>query len=177
MASKPRSAQPNGQGNAQSPDSSPQESTDSQSQRLPFEPKGQKKPAQRSKFAPSPIPLPSPPQKPTQSKAAAIPEVVSNRMVKRMVTFSGLPTVLGLSTFPLCYWVISQGWYEVPNVAVVLVSMGCLGLGVLGLSYGVLSASWDPDLIGTKIGWSEFKLNFGRLTASWRGKGQNSPSK
>jgi hypothetical protein len=50
--------------------------------------------------------------------------------------------------------------------------MGFFGLGVLGLSYGVLSASWDEDEPGTKFGWQEFKTNFGRMTAAWRSAGQ-----
>jgi hypothetical protein len=55
---------------------------------------------------------------------------------------------------------------------VVLVSMGFFGLGVLGLSYGVLSASWDEEIPGTKLGWQEFTTNLGRMTSAWRSAGQ-----
>jgi len=48
----------------------------------------------------------------------------------------GVPTALGMATL-LPAIVISHGWLKVPNVAVVLLSMGFFGLGVLGLSYGV----------------------------------------
>jgi hypothetical protein len=99
---------------------------------------------------------------------SGIPEVVSQRMLKRMLLLCGVPTVLGLLTFPTSYWVITQGWLELPNVAVVLVSMGLFGLGVLGLSYGVLSASWDEGNPGSLAGWDEFKLNWGRMRGSWR---------
>ncbi|NCJ05102.1 DUF3464 family protein [Synechococcales cyanobacterium C] len=98
----------------------------------------------------------------------SIPEAVSQRMVKRMMLFCGLPTFLGLATFPLSYLVVSQGWVELPNVAVLLVSMGGFGLGVLGLSYGALSASWDEEVSGSALGWSEFRTNFGRVLESWR---------
>ncbi|NEQ22599.1 MAG: DUF3464 family protein, partial [Microcoleus sp. SIO2G3] len=32
----------------------------------------------------------------------------------------------------------------------------------------VLSASWDEEIPGTKLGWREFTLNLGRLTSGWR---------
>jgi len=50
----------------------------------------------------------------------------------------------------------------------VLVSMGFFGLGVLGLSYGVLSASWDENRVGTLLGWQDFTQNLGRTIAAWR---------
>ncbi|HAJ61537.1 MAG TPA: DUF3464 domain-containing protein, partial [Cyanobacteria bacterium UBA8543] len=94
--------------------------------------------------------------------------VVSKRMVSRMALLCGIPTVLGLSTFFVSYFLIKNIGLKLPNPAVVLVSMGFLGLGVLGLSYGVLSASWDEDLPGTWLGWQEFTTNLGRMRAAWR---------
>lgn len=84
-----------------------------------------------------------------------------------MALFCGIPTFLGLASFPTSYFILQQG-IELPNVAVLLVSLGCLGLGVLGLSYGVLSASWDEDRLGNALGWSEFQLNFGRMVEGWK---------
>lgn len=143
-------------------------------QRLPFEPVT-KKPAQPVKPAPIQRVEPAPISKSTPKQPSSqIPDVVSKRMLKRMVTFSGLPTGLGIATFPICYLLITQAGLELPNVAVVLVSMGLFGLGVVGLSYGVLSASWDEKQPGSRIGWQEFKLNFGRMTSSWRGQQKSS---
>lgn len=84
-----------------------------------------------------------------------------------MALFCGIPTLLGLASFPTGYFILQQG-IELPNVAVLLVSLGCLGLGVLGLSYGVLSASWDEEALGTALGWSEFQLNLGRMIEGWK---------
>jgi Photosynthesis affected mutant 68 len=143
-------------------------------QRLPFEPVT-KKPAQPVKPAPMQQVDPAPISKSTAKQPSSqIPEVVSKRMLKRMVTFSGLPTGMGIATFPICYLLITQAGLELPNVAVVLVSMGLFGLGVVGLSYGVLSASWDEKQPGSRLGWQEFKLNFGRMTSSWRGQQKSS---
>ena len=170
--------------------SEPKESSDSK--RLPFEP-ARKKSAKEAKPAAK---SPSKPKaqkaeksdsktekKPTLQKKAsssskpsgrksresmAIPEVVSQRMARRMALFCGVPTVLGMATFVVSYIIITKGIYKLPNVAVVLVSMGFFGLGVLGLSYGILSASWDEDRAGGLIGAQEFGTNFGRLREGWK---------
>ena len=105
-----------------------------------------------------------------QAKDAAIPEVVSRRMLKRMVFFSGVPTFAGVATFFVSYFVLINGVVELPSYFVLFATLGCFGLGVLGLSYGALSASWDEDRLGNWFGLDEFKVNFGRLTGSWGSK-------
>ena len=102
------------------------------------------------------------------STSQEVPEIVSQRMIRRMAFFCGLPTTLGMLTFIVSYVVVSHNWFKLPNVAVVLVSMGFFGLGVLGLTYGVLSASWDEEILGSKLGWHEFITNWGRMTSAWR---------
>ncbi len=104
----------------------------------------------------------------TEKQAQSIPEVVSKRMISRIAVFCGLPTILGISTFFVSYLIVSKGLFDLPNTAVLLVSMGCFGLGVLGLSYGVLSASWDEEIAGSILGWEEFNINFGRMREGWR---------
>lgn len=98
----------------------------------------------------------------------AIPNVVSNRMARRMALFCGIPTALGMLTFVISYLIVTKGLFNLPTVAVVLVSMGFFGLGVIGLSYGILSASWDEERVGTRLGFEEFSINFGRLTSAWK---------
>jgi hypothetical protein len=97
-----------------------------------------------------------------------IPKVVSDRMARRMLFFCALPTLLGMLTFVVSYFIVTNGWLKLPNVVVLLVSMGWLGLGVIGLSYGILSASWDEERVGTRLGYEEFLTNFGRLRAAWK---------
>lgn len=98
----------------------------------------------------------------------AIPEVVSNRMLKRMLIFSGIPTVLGFASFIAGYFVNVGTDIELPNVVVLLTSLGGLGLGVLGLSYGLVSTSWDEREEGSALGIDEAKVNVGRLVNAWR---------
>ncbi|AXY67530.1 PAM68 family protein [Thermosynechococcus sichuanensis E542] len=137
---------------------------------LPFEPK-KKKGATKSAKAPAAAAVRSnAPKSPTQpaKKSTGIPEIVSQRMVARMAIFCGTPTLLGLMTFPLSYFIVHEGWFKLPNVAVVIASLGLFGLGALGLSYGILSASWDEHEQGSWLGWQEFRTNFGRVVESWQ---------
>ena len=101
-------------------------------------------------------------------ESMAIPDAVSKRMVRRMALLCGIPSTLGISTFFVSYFLITKMGLELPHVAVVLVSMGFFGLGVLGLSYGLFSASWDEDTPGSILGWQEFTTNLGRTTSAWR---------
>ena len=155
---------------------------DKAKERLPFEP------AQTRKKTPKKQPAPAiaKPQDSAASKtgstsspskqATAIPEVVSKRMARRMAFFCGIPTALGMLTLVISYIIVSNHWYKLPNVAVLLVNLGFFGLGVLGLSYGALSASWDEERLGGWFGWSEFRNNVPRLTESWRSVRQKSDS-
>jgi hypothetical protein len=93
-------------------------------------------------------------------------------MVSRMVILCGVPTTLGILTFFVSYLLVTKLGLALPNAAVVLVSMGFFGLGVVGLSYSVLSASWDEDKPGSFLGWREFVVNWQRMTSAWRSAGQ-----
>jgi hypothetical protein len=151
-------------------------SSESKHNRLPFEPGKRKKSAKKD---PKEAKQQSPPTAKSEVKRnpgsprltkeeRAIPKIVSDRMIRRMALLCGVPSALGMSTFIVSYWIVSNELFELPNTAVVLVSLGFFGLGVLGLSYGVLSASWDEEIPGSAIGWSEFTTNFGRMTEARR---------
>jgi Photosynthesis affected mutant 68 len=170
---------------------------DSSRKRLPFEPrKSAAKPAEEPKKAaarPSPgkstaqksasanKAAPAKPgvvskkkdgAKPSARAATAIPEVVSDRMLRRMLAFSGIPTGVGILTFFVSYYLVVNQVIELPSYFVLLITLGCFGLGVVGLTYGVLSASWDEDRPGTRLGLDEFRLNFGRMTSAWGAKSE-----
>lgn len=113
----------------------------------------------------------------TAASSSGIPDFVSRRMVKRMAVFCGIPTALGMSTFLVSYLVIVNDIYKIPTYAVLLLSLGFFGIGVLGLSYGALSASWEEETSGSRLGWSEFRTNWGRMTGAWKADRDISPSK
>lgn len=140
--------------------------------RLPFEPaKKRQKPAKKT---PAPVETADKNRQktPVSKEEMAIPAAVSQRMARRMAFFCGIPTALGMSTFVASYFILTNAWFKLPNIAVVLVSMGFFGLGVLGLTYGVLSSSWDEEVPGSLWGFPEFTTNFGRMTAAWRASRQ-----
>jgi len=149
---------------------------DSDRDRLPFEPTKKRKKSEKSQPAPisqdadsSGTSAQSGRRSPRRSQDDnSIPEAVSRRMLRRMLFFSGIPVSLGVLIFFASYVVITQHIAELPNVAVLLTTLGCFGLSVVGLSYGALSASWDEKSVGSILGIDQFKLNFGRLLDSWR---------
>ena len=117
---------------------------------------------------------PPPPKKRgwQQIREPGMPQVVSNRMVRRMAVFCGVPTGLGLLAFPISYLLIHQG-LKIPVAVVVVVTLGCFGLGIVGLSYGILSTCWDADRVGHWLGWQEFRTNWGRMRASFQANRNN----
>jgi Photosynthesis affected mutant 68 len=122
---------------------------------LPFEPKQKKK-----KTAKKPNPT-------DQKTREGIPEQVTQRMVRRMAIFSGVPTVLGMSSFFISYLLVKAG-IKLPPYIVLTLSLGLFGLGVIGLTYGILSSSWEENRAGSIVGWSDFKLNFSRMSKALR---------
>lgn len=95
--------------------------------------------------------------------SAIIPKVVSNRMIRRVGIFSGIPTLLAFLTIPASYLITEQGWIDFPSSVVLFASITFLILGLVGVSYGIISASWDEELNGSALGISEFRLNLGRI--------------
>ncbi|NEQ45116.1 MAG: DUF3464 family protein [Leptolyngbya sp. SIOISBB] len=154
-------------------------SADSEQERLPFEPKSKRKKNQKETpqvAAEKPVKQSAAAVSSTTNRPSAkytreetsIPEVVSRRMLRRMLYFSGLPVTLGILVFFASYVLIVQRIAELPNVVVLLTTLACFGLSVVGLSYGALSASWEESMPGSLIGFEHFQVNFGRLVGSWR---------
>ncbi len=148
--------------------------SDSKRGRLPFEPRNtnKKKPAKTAPAA-STSPAKQKPKSTSRNSRqdanlSAIPDVVSKRMGLRMAVFCGIPSVLGMSSFFVFYWLKIKEIVDLPPYVPFAVSFSCLGLGVLGLSYGLFSASWDEDRPGSAWGIDEFKLNLGRTRDAWK---------
>ncbi|NEO87974.1 MAG: DUF3464 family protein [Spirulina sp. SIO3F2] len=137
---------------------------DSSRDRLPFEPKRKRDKPPKKK----PATATAKASDRSESALNAIPDDVSRRMGRRMAIFCGVPTGLGLSSFFIFYLFVSQGWLELPPYVVFYVTLVLFGLGVVGLSYGILSTSWESGRPGGWLGWQEFTLNLGRVFEAWR---------
>jgi hypothetical protein len=145
---------------------------ESERSRLPFEPKKKRqKPAKATNnlpVQPKVTEKPAIKQPPFKKEEMAIPEVVSQRMIRRVAGFCGIPTVLGIASLVVSYLLATYSDIKLPPIAVLLVNMGLFGIGVLGITYGVLSASWDEERPGSFIGLGEFGTNWGRMVEVWR---------
>jgi hypothetical protein len=106
-----------------------------------------------------------PPGATKPSTQQVIPDVVANRMARRIAIATGVPTVLGMGVFIASYVLMSRQIMDIPPGATLTASGGCFLLGLLGLSYGVLSASWEPEP-GSLLGNEQLKVNLSRLKQS-----------
>lgn len=89
-----------------------------------------------------------------------VPEVVTNRMLRRIGFTVGLPFAVGIAVFPLFYYLKVIQKLDVPEWLPLLTSMVTFGSAGAGITYGVLSASWDPLREGSLLGWKEAQLNW-----------------
>ena len=142
---------------------------------LPFEPRKKKKKKQDKQQANNSKATATKPAKKSSNKReeaslSAIPDAVSKRMARRMMFFTGIPTAIGISSFFVFYWLFAQKIVEFPPYLVLFVTAGLFGLGFVGLSYSVFSASWDEEREGGIVGFDEFKLNFGRTISAWKNR-------
>ncbi|MFM8525242.1 MAG: PAM68 family protein [Cyanobacteriota bacterium] len=125
--------------------------------------------------------FPKPPQRPgargakASSRAQAIPDAVANRMARRIAIATGVPSVMGIGVFVGSYLLVSRQILDVPPGVTLATSGGFFLLGLAGLSYGVLSSSWEPAP-GSLLGIEQISLNIGRIRASIRGMRGNDAS-
>lgn len=148
-------------------------SSNSQRGRLPFEPRQNKKKKPPKDTPTAKNTAKSRPTARSEASLSAIPDIVSKRMARRMVFFCGIPSVLGMSSVVAFYWLFTNGIIDLPPYVALFVSAGFLALGVAGLSFGIFSASWDEDRVGSLIGIEELKINLPRTFAAWRNGSKN----
>ena len=99
-----------------------------------------------------------------------VPEVVTNRMLKSIAIFAGSPVVFGMMLFPLFYYIKKVQGVDLPVWAVYIVQTTVFGGGLLGISYGIISTSFDERREGSFLGWNEFKANLPQVLSSFGGK-------
>ncbi|MEY3757225.1 MAG: hypothetical protein RLZZ263_379 [Cyanobacteriota bacterium] len=126
-------------------------------------------------MGPKPAPAPSKPKSPAKSsRQQVIPEAVANRMARRIALATGVPTVMGMGVFIGSYLLVSRQIADIPTGVTLASSGACFLLGVLGLSYGVLSASWE-EAPGSLLGAEQIGVNISRLRSSIKAM-RNNPS-
>ncbi|KAK7252547.1 hypothetical protein RIF29_36568 [Crotalaria pallida] len=87
-------------------------------------------------------------------------EVVTNRMMSRILLSVGIPIGIGLLFFPFFYYLKVGLKIDVPTWVPFIVSFFFFGSALLGVSYGIVSSSWDPLREGSLLGWNETQKNW-----------------
>ena len=96
------------------------------------------------------------------SNKSGIPKYVANRMARRIAFTTGIPTISGMGVFIGSYFLISRGIAEISPTLTLVSSAMCFLVGLLGLSYGILSASWDFNP-GSFLGFENIRPNYNRI--------------
>ena len=103
----------------------------------------------------------------SKKSSSGIPKNVANRMARRIAITTGIPTISGMGSFILSYYLISKGIADIPPIITLLTSAGCFFLGLIGLSYGILSASWE-DSNGSFLGLENIGPNIKRMREAFK---------
>ena len=110
-----------------------------------------------------------------RAASQVIPDAVASRMARRIALATGLPTLMGMGVFIASYLLVSRHILDIPPSATLLASGACFLLGLVGLSYGVLSASWEAEP-GSLLGAEQIGVNMARIRGSIRAMRQGTPS-
>jgi hypothetical protein len=98
-------------------------------------------------------------------RSQPIPEAVTNRMARRIAVAMGVPSLLGMASFVVSYLLVSRGILDIPPAITLVTSGGFFLLGLVGLSYGLFSASWESQP-GSLLGFEQIGVNISRLKQS-----------
>ena len=105
-------------------------------------------------------------------QSSGIPKYVADRMAKRIFFTAGIPTIMGMSVFVISYIIVTRNIAEIPPSSTIAISALFFLLGLGGLSFGILSASWDKEP-GSFFGIENIPLNIERAKAAFKPASQN----
>ena len=109
---------------------------------------------------------------PKMNKSTGIPKYVADRMARRIFFAAGIPTIMGMSVFVVSYIIVTRNIAEIPPSSTIAISALFFLLGLGGLSFGILSASWDKEP-GSFLGIENIPLNIERAKAAFKPASQN----
>ena len=108
---------------------------------------------------------------PNQS-SSGIPKYVADRMARRIFFTAGIPTIMGMSVFVVSYIIVTRNIAEIPPSSTIAISALFFLLGLAGLSFGILSASWDKEP-GSFLGIENIPMNIQRAIDAFKPASQN----
>ena len=107
-----------------------------------------------------------------KQSSSGIPKYVADRMARRIFFTAGIPTIMGMSVFIVSYIIVTRNIAEIPPSATIAISALFFLLGLAGLSFGILSASWDKEP-GSFFGIKNIPMNIQRAKAAFKPATQN----
>ena len=111
-------------------------------------------------------------KKANTKSSKGIPKYVADRMARRIFFTAGIPTILGMSVFVISYIIVTKNIAEIPPSSTIAISALFFLIGLAGLSFGILSASWDKEP-GSLLGIKNIPLNIQRAKAAFKPASQN----
>ena len=112
------------------------------------------------------------PNNPNPNISKGIPKYVADRMARRIFFTAGIPTILGMSVFVVSYFIVTKNIAEIPPSSTIAISALFFLIGLAGLSFGILSASWDKEP-GSWLGIENIPLNIQRAKSAFKPATQN----
>ena len=109
---------------------------------------------------------------PSKKSTSGIPKYVADRMARRIFFTAGIPTIMGMSVFIVSYIIVTRNIAEIPPSSTIAISALFFLLGLAGLSFGILSASWDKEP-GSLFGIENIPMNIQRAKAAFKPATQN----
>jgi hypothetical protein len=93
----------------------------------------------------------------------AVPEIVADRMLGRIIAFFGVPVFGGLAIFVGAFFYSKKYDMVAPPAVIAYATQVPFVVGLVGISYAILSTSWEPETKGSLLGVAEFKINLQRI--------------
>jgi len=108
----------------------------------------------------------------SKRSSSGIPKYVAARMARRIFFTAGIPTIMGMSVFVVSYIIVTKNIAEIPPSSTIAISALFFLLGLAGLSFWILSASWDKEP-GSFFGIENIPMNIQRAKAAFKPATQN----
>lgn len=96
-------------------------------------------------------------------QATAIPEKVAQRMGSRMLPFVGIPLFGSMAAFVGFWYMATYRDMEFQPALVAASTIAFLAIGLVGITYSIVSTSWDEDREGSLLGTDEFSKNVNNI--------------
>lgn len=95
--------------------------------------------------------------------SGALPQNVADRMLRRILGFGGVPLSMLFAFFGVYF--VAKYKFDITVIPAVVAysTLGCIAAAGVGITYGIMSSSWDEQE-GSLLGWDEARKNVFRVS-------------